>query len=90
MYIYLVNSPTPLQSIKCIDWDVEQVLIKDANRFLIADVFKTHDTKTEWSTNNQTTGHIQIKYFTLESNAWYASQVAHVHVPFLNSKWCSD
>lgn len=80
MYIYLVNSPTPLQSIKCIDWDVEQVLIKDANRFLIADVFKTHDTKTEWSTNNQ----------TIESNAWYASQVAHVHAPFLNSKWCSD
>jgi len=61
MYIYLVNYPTPLQSTKCIDWDVERVLIKDANRFLIADVFKTHDTNTEWFTNNQTTEHIQIK-----------------------------
>lgn len=62
MHIYLVNSPTPLQNTKCIDRDVERVLIKDANRFLIADVISTHDTKTEWFTNNQTTEHIfQIK-----------------------------
>lgn len=38
------------------------MLIKDANRFLIADVISTHDTKTEWFINNQTTEHIfQIK-----------------------------
>lgn len=87
MYIYLVNSPTQLQSTKCIDWDVERVLIKDANRSLIAEVFKTHDPKTEWLTNNQTTEHI---FQIIKSNAWYANQVAHVHVSFLNQKWCSD